>query len=81
MKRSPKRASRASARGARRTRPPSRLPGGRAVALACIVALVSGCASLPETSPSDITLYDDVGPLNIEMTPMVESPPISVSLR
>ena len=52
--------------------------GFRALLPACAVALVAGCASLPDTSPSDITLYngEDVAPLIIEMTPIVESPPI-----
>ena len=45
--------------------------------LAIAVALVAGCSSLPATSPSDITLYDeDITLLTTEMVPMVESPPI-----
>ena len=45
--------------------------------LAFVVALVAGCSSLPATSPSDITLYDeDITLLTTELAPMVESPPI-----
>jgi len=41
-----------------------------------VAALVAGCASMPDTSPSDITLYDDdVAPLIIAMTPQ-DPPPI-----
>ena len=73
MKIPPKRASRAAPQGARR----SRGMCGRAGVLACVVALVAGCSSLPATSPSDITLYDeDITLLTAEMAPMVESPPI-----
>jgi hypothetical protein len=49
----------------------------RSAMLACVATLAAGCASLPATSPSDITLYDDdVAPLIIEMTPLTEAPPI-----
>jgi hypothetical protein len=42
-----------------------------------VAALVAGCASMPDTSPSDITLYDDdVAPLIIAMTPMQDAPPL-----
>jgi hypothetical protein len=50
--------------------------GSRLVAVG-VAALVAGCASLPDTSPSDITLYDDdVAPLIIAMTPMQDAPPL-----
>jgi hypothetical protein len=42
-----------------------------------MAAIAAGCASVPDTSPSDITLYDDdVAPLIIAMTPTQDSPPL-----
>lgn len=49
----------------------------RGLAVALAAALVAGCAAMPGTSPADIQLYgDDVEPLIVLPSPMIESPPI-----
>ena len=49
----------------------------RALAIGAAATLAAGCASLPGTSPADITLYDDdVAPLIIAMTPLQDAPPL-----